>query len=286
MSTKIYNGFEFIGDNDIRSIHRNIREFQEELEPVVNKFLIEFLAYDSVSYYDNVVHLGGSLINNRKEPVWKAHEEYRDRVKVIKDSGLRDPEVDFDFEIVILPIKDKILGIHYTEQGEFKKLLSEKPWFREYGYWDNVDPSEKCTEEEWDKRQNDWDEALPGYVTPAFAGLSVKLTNPNMFSVFPDCTEMFNSLLPSKTRRAKAIAVAQMRKEYFDKETIDLDPETKLSKLSGEQVREVWDKLYDFNTLLKTTLKEKLDNKTIEIEAKLHDLDYNILKNPLEIINK
>lgn len=282
MSTKIFNGFEFIGENDIRTIQKNLNEFKKELEPIVNKFLVEYLVGNSVAYHDDVMYLGRK-IESECSPLWFANYEHRDRVKKIKNTNLRDPEVDFDFEIVILPIKDKILGTHYTEQGEFLKLLSEKPWFKRYGYWDNTNQDSSCTDEEWDKRYYDWEEAMPGYDTPAYLGFSVQLTNPNMFNVLSDHEELFNSLIPDKIKRAKPIIQTQMRKEYLDRENIKYDSK---SKLADEQLREIWDKVYDFNKLLKTTLKEEYESKTTEMATKLCDLDYNILKKPLEITNK
>lgn len=284
MSTKIYTGFEFVGENDIRSIHKNIRDFQVELEPVVNKMICSFIVRTAVAYHDDVVYLGHKVNSGRVEPIWNAIQEFNDRENEIKKTRRRDPEVDFEFEITVHPIKDKVLGMHFTEQREFQKLLSEKPWFKEYGYWNNSDPLDGCLEEDWDKRRDDWEEALPDYSPAGFVGFSLKLTNPNCYSAFSnvrDDENLFYSFVPSKNHRAKKIVEISMRKEYFDRENIDFE---ELKKKDG-YVSELMNHIYTFNGLINSSLKNEYDNRVAEQEKNILNLNYEILTKPLEVVN-
>lgn len=38
-----------------------------------------------------------------------------------------------------------------------KEIAIEEVGFREYGYWNNTDPLDDISEEEWNQREQDWD---------------------------------------------------------------------------------------------------------------------------------
>ena len=56
----------------------------------------------------------------------------------------------------------------------------------EYGYWNNADPPENISDIEWEKREKDWNKALPGLGISARCGLcSCNIFNDeDMFSIF------------------------------------------------------------------------------------------------------
>ena len=108
-------------------------------------------------------------------PLSIAHWSIYERQKQIKISNLRDPLVDFSFNLIVIPIKGKVLAIYYTEQNEYIEALMYMGEVSEYGYWNDSDKPAELTEEEWQTRREDWDIALPGIGIPADNGFDIQL---------------------------------------------------------------------------------------------------------------
>lgn len=114
--------------------------------------------------------------------------------------GSRNPYYDFNFEVEIIPLKNKILLLPFTEQSECLALIRDQPWIQSYGYWNNSDPEEGVSEKEWSQRENDWNLALPGIGIPAENGFNVQL-HPTFFSgAYADKVLKY---MPSYTSRVK-----------------------------------------------------------------------------------
>lgn len=73
----------------------------------------------------------------------------------------------------------------------------------EYGYWNNTDPPEGVTDEEWAQREQDWNQALPGPGIPSRCGLcTAEILDPEqLFSIFRICADgrlkKIKALMPS-----------------------------------------------------------------------------------------
>ena len=98
---------------------------------------------------------------------------------VISNRLLFNHHADFSVSMSILPIHNKILMLPYAENDAFYKVLTENEYFEEYGYWNNTDPDENVSEEDWAERKRDWDEALEGIGIPAENGFTIKFLDGN-----------------------------------------------------------------------------------------------------------
>lgn len=133
--------------------------------------------------------------------VWKARERYRK----IEQTMTRDPVVDFDSNACFIPIQDKILVLFNCEQKEIVELWESLPEITYYGYWNNTDPDKSVSEEEWEQRRKDWNEALPGagvlMDNGMFAYFVKDVFNPLMIEV-----QLVMKFIPSFEKRVNRVA--------------------------------------------------------------------------------
>jgi len=170
MSTKIYNGFIF-KTNDFNKIHKEIMSFRKKIAPIVKDKAARVISVMSTNTIDRLC-IGMDELPDEKyySPFYKAEQEIHDRIRDIKRTQIRDPIFNFSCDISIHPIKNKILGIIFTEQRDIEKMWFRKKIVGEYGYWNNVDPLETVSEKDWDQRRIDWDKALEYEDVPAMNG--------------------------------------------------------------------------------------------------------------------
>lgn len=74
--------------------------------------------------------------------------------------------------------RDCVLGIPFFDRKEYMGILDSMPGISFFGYWDNVDPDEYATNEEWEIRKLMWEEVLVGNNRtgiPSREGLSITL---------------------------------------------------------------------------------------------------------------
>jgi hypothetical protein len=148
MSTKIYNGYK-LEKLSLDDLIIFCKGFQKDLINIRNKLMKEL-------YGDNFdVQLFIKLL---------------DRVASVKRTNTRDPLADFSASVCFLPNENNILAITYWNHTEYTKAWESEPIVDDYGYWDNTDQDERCTEEEWATRGVDWQKALPNYSAPSENG--------------------------------------------------------------------------------------------------------------------
>lgn len=86
-------------------------------------------------------------------------DEAAKKQKEIFRTMRRDPAYDFSFDVKVVPLPDKILLNVLTERKEFVEIWETLPDVEFYGYWDNVEPQEDVSPQDWDQRKEDWDKA-------------------------------------------------------------------------------------------------------------------------------
>lgn len=84
-------------------------------------------------------------------------------------------KIEFGFissknEVLVLPfsyqdeteefVSLNIPAISNSVHSILMKILHDSEEFEEFGYWDDVDPDENCTEEEWEYRKQEWESAI------------------------------------------------------------------------------------------------------------------------------
>ncbi len=108
----------------------------------------------------------------------------------------------------IIPHGEDILMMYFGNHDIFREI-NIMEYFDDYHYQNQTDRPEEISNEEWDKRKKDWDEAIgPDYI-PADHGFTKELiTNYIIQSCIFNRREkltMCNIELPSKQQRAKSV---------------------------------------------------------------------------------
>lgn len=196
MSTKIYHGFKF-ADPDLTVIHRHIMDWRQELRPLQKKATDAFVAEIAVNMFDaERMHPG---THKGKTPLTDAVLMLWDRQAEVKKTQRRDPMVDFEFTISLMPFEGQVYGIAYTEQREWQRLWLEKPFVIDFCYWDNTDPPEELPEDEWEERGRIWNAIFNEAImsAPSMAGFNADCTHEAMM---PD-TDNVVAVLPTHEER-------------------------------------------------------------------------------------
>lgn len=136
MSIKLYHGLkmELMPLDQLLSFCKRI---QTQAIKARNQFIRE--AWTAESYKENWMKIWDACIE----------EQARGRTSIL----------DFHFEATFIPISDKLLILPFGPQHEIDVLV-DAPEVQPYGYWNNTDPDENCSEEEWNQRELDWREGL------------------------------------------------------------------------------------------------------------------------------
>jgi hypothetical protein len=217
MSTKIYTGFK-LTITDIRDIHAKMMEFRQKIAAIKEEKAAKFFADECVTRIDDravgIVESESSVYHETMDRFWN-------RVKEIKKTMQSDPAVDFSMSLVLFPVEDNMYGMVFTEQREFEKLWFEQDYVKYYGYWNNADPDEDCSEEEWNERERIWDGVIfKDTWTPALAGLTYEISFLDYEN--PDIDELLK-YIPTYEDRLDRAAKQKVRNRYFGEREVTTD---------------------------------------------------------------
>ena len=140
-------------------------------------------------------------------------------IKEIEKTQHRNPEYDFDFKIQFYFLKDKILAFVMTEEVARRRAMDfweSLEGVEYYGYWNNTDMPDDISEEEWDQRGKDWDEALSEHII-GMTGVGVDCVcfqhRGQFFS--EEGREKMNKEAPTIEERSKVVAHKIVEHYYF-----------------------------------------------------------------------
>ncbi len=209
MSTKIHNGFRLKGMN-LKSLQKWTMDFRQKIANVNKSMIIKQRAaicaelIDIAFIYDSSTfskRIKSHELNLNSYPLIAARCIMDDRQREIRKTKQRDPEYDYDCELVVIPVKSYVLGIPYTERKEHMKILEAMPGYEEYGYWNNTDKPKELSNYQWDTRCKNWDLALPGIGIPAHSGFIVQCessdwhVNQSVIPHMPSLTERIDNII-------------------------------------------------------------------------------------------
>lgn len=190
MSTKIYDG-KRLPDMSVLELHRFCQKLKANLLPTANIEYCKLVAKIAQSAYmyiqtgQNICDYSvdmtklskGCAIN--KYELFSFAREQANKLVLNTSAAIRrvdaESDADFDVSICVFPISDKILCIPFANHDELHKKLFETEEFEDYGYWNNVDAPKNICDEEWARRKEDWNEALPGIGVPRDCGMLFKI---------------------------------------------------------------------------------------------------------------
>lgn len=191
MSTKIYDGIQ-IKYMDIVSLNKFMREVSKTLKPIAKKefrksvarFLECCLVYVNTGHklyfsqinYKELDELEDKSLDGIKNYVEKKSLDMMKTNEVTDTWDKYCAEFDLKSEVWIFPIENKTLGMTFIKNKAIYDAFMALPEVSEYAYWNNVDQPENLSEEEWDLRERDWNEALEGIGIPSENGFCFYLT--------------------------------------------------------------------------------------------------------------
>lgn len=178
MSTKIYNGCQF-NTTDLTLIFKRLKGLQKEAEAIQVRHITKILSGWAVRKLDAItVGLAPPLDQSTRSFFGSLKSEMSTEMHKSKHSTSNNWPYDMDFEVSVLPLRGKVLGIPYFRIEGHKKLWESLNWVKEYGYWNNTDRPDNVTAPEWTQRRRDWDKVLPDdNPTPAENGYSFTVAN-------------------------------------------------------------------------------------------------------------
>jgi hypothetical protein len=212
MSTTIYNGFMFVQPT-LEAVLEDLLNLQKELHPVAEKLYGKTLVEMATACLDERYLTGKKP---EEHPWGHAMSEISKRQKEVRATRYRDPAIDWDFNISVIPFQRDgrtcILGLPFTDQDKFLKVLQKKPWYTDYAYWDSTDPDEKVPEADWKQRERDWDQAL-GDAAPSERGFSFQVVSNHR--VLPPAAKGMLRMQPSVAKRARWIAETLLWRKWL-----------------------------------------------------------------------
>lgn len=207
MSIKIYDGFR-LPSMDLGTLLTHIREFRQELIHLIEDRITDFLARRAIDELDKAVIFEKSL-----EPSPFLSVLFRcweDQKRILSD-GLRNPEIDFGCSFTFFPVEKGFLGICFTEQRDFLNRWFSRPFVESYPYWNNTDPPDDVSLEEWGLRSDCWESALGESKVPDREGFSITVI-PVDVGFAPSVDDVL-ARLPDLERRSRKVAAELILRE-------------------------------------------------------------------------
>lgn len=222
MSTKIYNGYRLpvMTALEIQELSMDLRS---KIDKKFKELYYKELAYRTVRMIDRITsedldvkellkrtfslvesiakididdYINWSMLSLNKMYATYAYE-YNRKASVDTIYGY-----DYKFNIVLFPIKRKLLCMVFSSHMEFTKIFEDTTGAKYYGYQNQTDKPDDISYSSWERRKLDWEEALPGIGIPSLSGLTVECM-PSYLPT-PSTDEIVNCVTSLENRLKKA----------------------------------------------------------------------------------
>lgn len=229
MSTKIYNGLLIDFPGSIAALRTElIRLAKEELIPAANSEIYKMCARIAYEEVDNERWVNKDrddyISPTFREVAIEAWESLNDRINKVKQTGMRDPMVDFSASMTLFPLSKQLLAIPFYQHPVISHLITSKPYFKPYPYWNNTDQPDGVSNKEWSTRKDLWNEAI-GNGLPSQNGFSIDLISDGYMPYFE--LDEVEKYAPSGEDRFNTLIERQLNQAISDLYTIN-HPEFKL----------------------------------------------------------
>ncbi len=174
MSTKIYGGRAI--DGDLATARDLLATARVALRPLWLDLQARFIGIRAAGIIDQA-----SLRGERAaSPARRARREMVQRQRKVAMTRVRDPAVDFDLVVSLLPDGNgagpTTLAIVYTDCRDLRAWFDALPFVHDHAYWSNGDGPDHLSEGEWEARRLSWDRVLPPSGVPAERDVTVRMT--------------------------------------------------------------------------------------------------------------
>lgn len=293
--------FQLSEANAIKLITLGINNNKEETNNALDEFYVNFMPITKrilgpdLPVEEKRKQISGQYLYELVE------EEIINRVKLIRLTEKRDPAFDLEGELSVITKpgiqEEKTLLLSYGEnftdflieltldpKTEEEKAFAQKYSLEAYPYWNNVDPPEDKTEEEWDAIERDWKIALDNGGCANQNGFCMSLFDSTEISMFFfDVKTGLGKFLDEKSQDlkekiAKHVACEKHKNAFLDSvEEVDVSSVFKYANIKAE-----WMKTSDY----KAAVQEELDNLAEYDIPALSELLFENVENILQLINK
>lgn len=209
MGIKVHGGVRF-ETGDLHALMPKLIAFRHKIEQHTRAETTAFVARTLVRNVDDAAARGEPV---PEEVLVTAFAELRERVDKVKETGRRDPAVDFQFEITVMPFEGKLYGLMNTEQRDFADMFYDEGFADSYYFSDVVDDSDVVGEIEWWERQRVWYAIFQQDTSwrPGACGLTMDV--PTALH-YPDLEEIVEHV-PTRGERARACAERILQGELW-----------------------------------------------------------------------
>ena len=168
MSTKIYNGYAH-PSSDLALVFNSFHAKRAKVAEVGRGIIAGTYAKLAVERIDAAVMAGTGC----ESPLVGIMGQVLDRQAEVKAKGRRDPDVDLETSVVLIPAVGKTLVMVWTEHEDIRQVLTED--LLSFGWWDNTEKPDDVSDDAWGERERLWNEALSRdpLSRPGACGLSV-----------------------------------------------------------------------------------------------------------------
>ena len=203
MSTKIYNGTAITAEFTPVTLREFLHEYYNKVKPLVVQEYEKLIVQNCVAFMDEVSVRTSSKFSIKEcnelgldKKVGKHSVSFFDFVlstmRLIKEaekSSYRDTVYDFECFVDIYSIRNDFhLAYIFGEKDFYLKTWKEMHNVIDYGYWNNSDPPEDVSDNEWEERKNNWNQYLdspPSLRMPILNGITLFQVEGNVEDYIP-----------------------------------------------------------------------------------------------------
>ena len=261
MSTKLYNGYR-LPKMSLDHLQQFCLQVAKETQNLADILYATELADRATQIIDYAATHDGKVLSSKRYkdtkyiPYSRAWFEVADEQNESKRSETRS-SVDYGLEVCLIPGQEFMYAILYGEEKMHGPWISAQG-AEAYPYWDNTDPPNGISIEQWHDRRDEWARVLRDSWTPGKVGFTFTLSSNDWLSR-PDIRTVRQYVSAFKTRLRRTA-----EEVLFDEQIKQLGescPETKPSITLGmdlyRKIREgseVLAKMEEIRLLLKAVL--------------------------------
>lgn len=211
MSTKIYNGFKVtlpLGQFGFSYTYNFFKEMVENIRVISKeKYVEEFIR----SFYHEVDQ---AVLQKRTADFDNTIYSYEKGEKRGKDRfGFQQR---FSGGVTVYSYAGNVYFTHYYDGHVWDEYVKRHaPPIEHFGYWDNTDPDESISEEDWEYRKEVWDNIFPACLSPAETGFSINGHGEYSSAPIPDWSGRVE-LQPTRADRVEALVEGEILNDKFE----------------------------------------------------------------------
>lgn len=150
MSTKIHEGYRLAPGTDIWEFTERLRAQGNELR---NK-----LDMEAIETFAQAAENERGEFPSREARLMAGYHGWADLMRTLGESRISDPH-QLSVTFIRDPKNGRILARLYAG-SKMEEVFTKQPEVEYFGYWDNSDPDEDCTEDEWRERKDSWERSV------------------------------------------------------------------------------------------------------------------------------